>query len=283
MEKLTTLSKEQQDALSNWTQKWIEIGYTTEPANWAMAEAAITEEYALAGLDVPTYYHVFSPSAGVSLIRNVLRQTRIPSYIGGQIWASWPARTSFFRVVCGLDIPDIRERVSQSCGMYFPLKNACVIVDRFSVVVRDEQGHLHCATGPALAWRDGSSAYYWHGIKIPAEWIESPQNLNPQVALTWPQIEQRRAAAEILGWGRILMSFPHQVIDKDSDPAVGTLLEVDLPDAPGARFLRVQCGTGRDFVLPVPETIATALEANAWTWGADGVDPKIIRTLGIRT
>ena len=34
-----------------------------------------------------------------------------------------------------------------------------------------------------------------------------------------------------------------------------------------ARFLRVRCATGRDFVLSVPVAMTTALEANAWTYG----------------
>ena len=58
-------------------------------------------------------------------------------------------------------------------------------------------------------------------------------------------------------------------IDEDDDPQVGTLVEVSLPDAGKELFLRVVCGTGRRFALPVPQTVKSAVEAQAWTWGLD--------------
>ena len=47
---------------------------------------------------------------------------------------------------------------------------------------------------------------------------------------------------------------------------VGELLEVDLPNSPDEHFLKVLCGTGREFVLPVHPGARTALEANARTY-----------------
>jgi hypothetical protein len=55
-------------------------------------------------------------------------------------------------------------------------------------------------------------------------------------------------------------------IDIDPDPQIGELLEVEMPEVGVERFLRVTCGTGRTFALPVPPTVTTALEANAWTY-----------------
>jgi len=79
-------------------------------------------------------------------------------------------------------------------------------------------------------------------------------------------MEQRRAACEIIGWKRILEELDAKVIDEDGDPEIGILLEADIPDSGTERFLKVRCGTGREFVLPVPRHVNTALEANAWTW-----------------
>jgi hypothetical protein len=51
-----------------------------------------------------------------------------------------------------------------------------------------------------------------------------------------------------------------------------------LPPSP-ARFLRVRCATGRDFVLSVPLQMRTALEANAWTYGMNPEDYQLeVRT-----
>lgn len=46
-------------------------------------------------------------------------------------------------------------------------------------------------------------------------------------------------------------------------------MEVKLPDSGKERFIRVRCGTGREFAIPVPPDTQTALAGNAWTYGID--------------
>jgi hypothetical protein len=104
---------------------------------------------------------------------------------------------------------------------------------------------------------------------VPAAWIEQRATLDPITALTWPNIEQRRAAAEIVGWAKVIDRLKPKIIDVDADPEIGVLLEVDIPDAGKARFLKVLCGTKREFVLPVPVEMKTARQSNAWTFGLD--------------
>lgn len=79
-------------------------------------------------------------------------------------------------------------------------------------------------------------------------------------------MEQRRAACEMIGWDKILHELKAKTIDRDDDPEIGELVEVELPESGKERFLRVRCGTGRRFALCVPREMKTALEANAWTW-----------------
>jgi hypothetical protein len=110
-------------------------------------------------------------------------------------------------------------------------------------------------------------------VTVPREWVENKAALDPATALTWRNVEQRLAAAEIIGWARVLESLNPMVVDAD-DPEIGTLLRVDLPDAPGSQFLRVRCATGRTFCLPVPSEIKTALEGNSWTYDVPQVDIK---------
>jgi hypothetical protein len=140
------------------------------------------------------------------------------------------------------------------------------VVSELPEILRvDNQNRPHAENGPSHRWRDGVSLYHWHGTRVPARWIEQRDALDPMTALTWPQIEQRRAAAEIIGWARVLEKLDAKVIDKDA-PHIGTLLEVDLPDGGKQRFIRVECATKRTFALPVPITSKTAAEANASTW-----------------
>jgi len=140
------------------------------------------------------------------------------------------------------------------------------------ITATDDLGRAHCETGPYILYPDGWSTYCWHGTQIPRYFIENKEQLTPGVALTLPNMEQRRAACEILGWDKILTELNARVINEDGDPEIGKLLEVDLPDLGTERFLQVQCGTGRTFALPVPPEMETALQAQSWTWGMDEVN-----------
>jgi hypothetical protein len=62
------------------------------------------------------------------------------------------------------------------------------------------------------------------------------------------------------------------VIDEDEDAMIGTLLEVNIPDIGREKFLKVLCGTGRTFAIPVPPNMNTALQAQAWTWNMEVED-----------
>jgi hypothetical protein len=96
--------------------------------------------------------------------------------------------------------------------------------------------------------------------------------LTAKIALTWENIEQRRAACEILGWISIVNDLDGIVIDRDDDPEIGELIEVNIPEIGNEKFLVVRCGTGRTFALPVPPNMKTALQANSWTFGIDNVN-----------
>jgi hypothetical protein len=136
-------------------------------------------------------------------------------------------------------------------------------------VKRDAENRPHCETGPFCRWRDGVGLYFWHGTEVPATWIENKASVDVSLALTWPNIEQRKCLAEIIGWDKVLAKLSPRVIDQDADPEIGQLVEVELPDAGKARFIRVRCGTGRQFAICVPNEIRTAAEGGAWTYGID--------------
>jgi hypothetical protein len=154
----------------------------------------------------------------------------------------------------------------QSAGCALPYENICFVSDRHEALHFDEQGRLHCETGPAIKYRDGFCIHMWHGTRIPSEWIDAAPDA--KTAITWPNIEQRRAAIEIVGWSRILSELGAETIDADGDPQIGTLVQVQLPDLPQrSRFIQVQCGTGRQFAVCVPPHVGSAIEAQAWMQG----------------
>jgi hypothetical protein len=185
----------------------------------------------------------------------------------------WIAIHTFARDVLGVWYPTVWSRrldlwadVARSCNRWWPYERLCVISERPSAVHRDQAGTLHGASGPAVQFRDGYGLYMWHGTSVPSSWINEPDRLDPSYALTWHNVEQRRAAAGIIGWKRVIERLAPRTIDKADDPQIGELLEVNLPHSGAVRFLKVRCGTGREFVLSVPRTMRTALQANAWTY-----------------
>ena len=197
---------------------------------------------------------------------------------GGNQWSGWAAYIAFFRHVAQLPIDyshwDHYEKATIHAGPRFVHAKFCIISDRPEFIHQDAEHRPHSLSGPFCRWRDGVELFYVRGVSVPREWVERPNDIDPTLALTHPNVEQRRALCEILGWKKVLEQLSAKSIDVDSDPEIGELLEVDMPGAGESRFLRVRCGTGRDFVLPVPREMKTALQANAWTYGLEAIDYK---------
>jgi hypothetical protein len=197
------------------------------------------------------------------------------------LWCGFTAFATFFRDVCGwgdaetLSKLEINEALVRTVGWTWWHENVLALSDRPKNIHRDEIGRLHHPSEKAIEYRDGWGFHCWHGVVIPSEWIENPESLSAEIALKWENIEQRRAACEILGWGKIISLLDGREIDVDPDPEVGMLIECDIPDSGKERFLIVTCGTGRKgIVLPVPRNFNTALAANAWTWGLESYEYK---------
>ncbi len=200
---------------------------------------------------------------------------------GSQHWCAWEAFYLFgHEIGVKYDAGDIAlltewGRLSQSVGWWAPWDGICFVSDRPRRVRFDGERRLHSEDGKAVEYSDGWGVSAWHGQRVPDEWLSDRKSLTPQAALTWQNVEQRRAACEILGWEVILSALDAKTIDTDGDPEIGSLVEVTIPEIGRERFLRVQCGTGRKFALPVPPNMKTALQANAWTFGFDDVSTFI--------
>jgi hypothetical protein len=157
--------------------------------------------------------------------------------------------------------------IAETCGWWWPMES-CIIVAGRPETRWDDQRRLHCETGPAIDFKDGCEVYSWHGVQVPKEWIVGTKP-TPHEALTWENTEQRRAACEILGWASIVEQLGGQTVDRNDNPEIGELIRVTIPDIGEEQFLRVKCGTGRVFAIPVPPDMQTAAQANAWTYGFD--------------
>jgi hypothetical protein len=194
------------------------------------------------------------------------------------MWAGYDAYLTACRDILGLELTSHAayahwEQAAIHGGFRVMHEEFCMVSDFPDTILKDDENRPHCETGPSHRWRDGWSLYHWHGTKIPADWIEDKGSLTPQVALGQTNLELRRAACEILGWTKILTGLNAKTIDSDDDPEIGELLQVNLPDLRvPAKFLRVRCGTGREFAIGIPPHITKAIDAQAWIVGLEPQD-----------
>ncbi len=273
--KIEKLTPEQEARIPEYRDKWLKIGLSTEPLDFDKAKEAAIRAYEAAGLKAPEhFFHFRSPMEAAKEIAEMggisLSDAR-SSMVYGCHDAGFLSFYSFFGDVCGVeDCEKLRPLMdlAEHCGWWSPFENAVIFQDRPSVIKMDERNISHCEDGPAIEYRDGFSVYCWHGVRFPGEWL-SEGGLTPQKALSEENLELRRVACEILGWSTILRQLNAVTIDANESAEIGELLEVDIPDIGREKFLRVMCGTGREFAIPVPPEMKTAHQANAWTYGID--------------
>lgn len=281
MTKIDKLTPEQEAQLSVYRDKWIKIGLSTERVDPVEATQAVHLLYKCGGLEPPQrILFANGPQHAHELLEG---KSVTESTVYGSHEASWLSFYDYMETVVGVDLGGKLaglKAVAMSCGWVSCYDTLAVVQDRPLHIRMDEDNRLHSETGPAILYADGFAVYAWHGVRVPGEWIDNRESLTAHTALTWANIEQRRAACEILGWVNVLKDLDARVIDEDEDPQIGTLLEVDIPDIGRERFLRVLCGTGRSFALPVPPDMRTALESNAWTYN---IPPDLLKNLEVRT
>lgn len=280
--KIESLTPEQEALLPIYRDKWLAIGLSCEPADREAIPGIIARVYQAAGL---------APPEKIEFARSPLEAARRAAELSGRDVAScfhdqvfgshdaaWLAFYDFMDRELAIEAASrLRPlmELAQVCGWWAPYEHLCICQDRHSVLKRDPQNRLHCEDGPAVAYPDGSSYFFWRGTAVPDAWILGRATLTAQAVLAAENTETRRAGCEIIGWAKILDDLDALVLDEDPDPQIGTLYEVNLPDAPGSRFLRYTCGTGRIFAKSVPAEAQSARQAQQMIWGDDDYDPEI--------
>ena len=172
------------------------------------------------------------------------------------------------------------DRIGSQCEWWWPFENIVIASQRPVTVKWDDELRLHSENGPAVEYADGYALASWHGQAIPLDWTTGTPPAAKD-ALHWPNMDQRAAACEIVGWANILDQLSAKTIDDSGDPVWGRLVEVTLPDSGRERFLDAMCGTSRRFALPVPPKTATVDEAQSVLHG--GLPASILRNSVART
>jgi hypothetical protein len=287
MTMISKLTATQEQAIPSYVERWIATGMNCDRMDPQRAENAVRAMYR--NVDIPEPKQVFfakGPKDGFELYKS-LGGSSFSNFMNGIMFgqheAHWLGFYQFFKDevnIQGLDKVNALIAVAESCGWVYCGAEGAIVMDRPLYVKMDDQNRLHSENGPAIEYPDGFTVHSWHGVRVPGNWIEDKSSLTPEMALKEENMERRRAACEILGWANILDRLDCKVLDEDPDPMIGTLLEVNIPDIGREKFLKVQCGTGRIFAIPVPPDMTTALSANAWTYD---IEPDVLRMLEVRT
>ncbi len=169
-----------------------------------------------------------------------------------------------------------KKQLLEHCGWIFPFKKICVICDRPLHLRFDSENLPHAEGEPAIAFADGYSLYFHHGVKLPEQYGKVHPNLwQAQWLLSEENAELRRLLIQRIGYDRICQEL--EVTELDSWQEY-TLLSIEFDDdfdnqgnAKPIYLLKMTCpSTGFIHALRVPPDMPSAQEAIRWVnWDID--------------
>lgn len=199
---------------------------------------------------------------------------------GGNQWSAWDSMITFFRYIAKLDLDytkwDAWETLSLHSGPRVVHKDFCIISDRPERLLVDAQNRPHCDDGPFCRWRDGSTLYSVHGVRVPAWVIEQPERVTARAVLDEQNAEIARVMRERVGTERFLTEAgagkAHSCPDFTHPDHSLDLYEIKLPHDPEGcekHLSMIDPSTERRYLLRVPPAVRRADDAKAWTFGFD--------------
>ena len=204
--------------------------------------------------------------------------------VGGAVWGQHEAGylgwcDAMQLIGVNLDVAGL-STVARNAGWWWPMRDTVILTDRPDTLHRDPQGRLHCETGPALRYRDGWAIHAIHGVRVPADLIETGWDVAR--ILEEDNAEVRRAAIELTGWEHFISDSGLTLVASAPDPG-NPPHELELYDLPDrlrdmyddqARILLCTNGsvepdgTRRRYGLPVPahhnDPVAAAADLYGW-------------------
>ena len=114
----------------------------------------------------------------------------------------WLAFYDFFSQIGILNnhnFNQFKKLVKSGVFVTYPYENIIFAVAPPVTIIRNQQGRLHCPTGPAVRFKDGSSYYYINGRNIPEWIIENPEKITRDRFLAERNSDIKGAIYEVLG------------------------------------------------------------------------------------
>jgi hypothetical protein len=172
------------------------------------------------------------------------------------------------------DLPDIRGliKAARHCGWWWAFDDAIIVTSRPSCIILDNEGKLHCDTGPAIEYPDGWGVLSRHGQYVPERVISFSHGKSLELIEREQNAEVRRHLIDIYGIEKFLKDSEAVKIAEDSS---GALYRKDMIGDEPLLFVRVKNstpeadGTYKFYFLRVPPHVTSAREAVAWTFAME--------------
>lgn len=236
---------------------WVDVGSFTVPENpledpivWRMKRHNVTQLW----------------NANVETLRICVKCFEVQSRILGQEWNSFTKDKV-------LSYGPIQTDNFQLMILYSAIRDGVYIQEWPPTIeeIRDSRKRLHCEDGPALIWPGHMSGYYWHGTRIPSDWIQNRTKITTKEFLQERNAERRKALYEILGNDSVLRMLNAELVDDRNHPdEYPKLFEAHDPALQTSTFRMVQVkepNTGDVYSHFVSIRCKTAKEAVASLWG----------------
>jgi hypothetical protein len=133
-------------------------------------------------------------------------------------WISWCSQVDFciseLGCECERKLWNSIQVLVHSCSTILPREKFCCISDRHTHLRFDEQQRLHAEGKPALAFADGTDAYFIHGIQLPHKYGQlHPRQWRSEWITTETNVVWRGILIEGIGYDRLCQELPTKTID----------------------------------------------------------------------
>ena len=169
-----------------------------------------------------------------------------------------------------------KQQLFENCGWILPFEKICVVCDRPLHLRFDAKIGYTLKEKPAIAFADGYSLYFHHGVKLPEKYGKvHPDCWQAEWLLSEENAELRRLLIQRIGYDRICQELAVTELDSWQEY---TLLSIEFNDdfdregnAKPVYLLKMTCpSTGHIHALRVPPDVRSAKEAIRWVnWDID--------------
>lgn len=230
------------------------------------------------------------------VIRPSIARNELSNAIYGQHEAGWlgfyEALRDFGVRECNRLTPMIEY--AKCAGWTWTYDEFAIISDRPETFSLDEFNRPHNEHGPALRYRDGIELHAIHGVTVPKLVIESPESITSEMIEEERNVEVRRVMLDRYGWSRYITETSCEILDEVNEDKTSKVEDIRLArlyrsGLRGARLYRkaiagdedlvmIQLtnstaepdGTYKPYLIRVPPTMRTCLDAVAWINWKDG-------------